>query len=122
MAKRTEKRTQIYLMAEQHEAAMRHARKRGGSLAGVVREALTRYLASAEDDEADWTNDPALALAGSIELPPRPAGEDLNDFIDRIVYDQEPELWSLSTVPDSSQPSTETTPGTPPGGKRGKAS
>ena len=107
MPKRTEKRTQIYLTGEQHERAMRLARRRGGSLAGVVREALTRYLASAEaEDDADWSGDPALelAVAGDLDLPARPPGEELGEFIDRTVYEGERDTWSSPTAPGSSRP------------------
>lgn len=45
MAAATEKRTQIYLTAAQHSAAMSLARHRRTSFAGIVREALDRYLA-----------------------------------------------------------------------------
>ncbi|MBI3074440.1 MAG: CopG family transcriptional regulator [Deltaproteobacteria bacterium] len=41
----TEKRTQIYLPAEQHGALKRLAKKRGVSLAQIVREALTAHMA-----------------------------------------------------------------------------
>jgi hypothetical protein len=85
----TEKRTQIYLSAAQHKAASELARRRGVSLAAVVREALERHLESeARAHEVDWTDDPALALVGALSLPPLGDGEELSDAIDRSVYDE----------------------------------
>lgn len=89
----TERRTQIYLSEEQHEAATRLARQRGTSLAGIVREALDCYLASnADRGAAPWADDPVSALAGSLELPPLPgdgaSDADLVEAIDRSVYDE----------------------------------
>jgi hypothetical protein len=85
----TEKRTQIYLSATQHRAAVELARRRGVSLAAVVREALERYLESdAQAEEVDWSDDPALALVGALSLPPLHEGEDLSDAIDRSAYDE----------------------------------
>jgi hypothetical protein len=85
----TEKRTQIYLSAAQHKAASDLARRRGVSLAAVVREALERYLETeAQEGEVDWTGDPALALLGALSLPRLPEGEDLSEAIDRSMYDE----------------------------------
>jgi hypothetical protein len=110
----TEKRTQIYLTSAQHRAAMTLARDRGGSLAGVVREALDRYLAEASHGhEIVWEADPALALIGAIRLPARARRTALTDDVDRLVYQEGP--WSSPTAPDSLPPSTRATP---PTGKR----
>lgn len=86
----TEHRTQIYLTARQHQAAKRLAARRGLSLAGVVREALSEYLAAAERDTpaARWAGDPAEKLPGLGELPPLAAGDDLDEGIDATVYDE----------------------------------
>ncbi len=42
----SEKRTQIYLPAQQHGALKRLAKQRGVSLAQIVREALTAHMAA----------------------------------------------------------------------------
>jgi hypothetical protein len=88
----TERRTQIYLTEDQHEKVTRVARERGMSLAAVVREALDRYVAAGGGrSAAPWAQDPALALLGSLELPPL-AGDgdaDLVEAIDRSVYEQD---------------------------------
>jgi hypothetical protein len=43
-------RTQVYLTADQRERLDRIVRRRGVSLAHVIREALDRYLAASEPD------------------------------------------------------------------------
>lgn len=89
MPLRTEKRTQIYLSAAQHKAASELARRRGISLAAVVREALDRYLeGEARAHEVDWADDPAFTLLGALSLPPLRGGENLSVAIDRSVYDE----------------------------------
>ena len=85
---KTEKRTQIYLTAEQHRAAMEMARKKGTSMAGVVREALSRYLVSDNASSLSWEDDPVFDLVGALELPPIDDGLSLNDAIDSSVYDE----------------------------------
>jgi hypothetical protein len=108
--KATEKRTQIYLTEAQHRTAMALARRRGGSLAGVVRDALDRYLVDAvHDAEVSWDNDPATALIGALPLAARPASIPLADHIDQTLYEEGPASWSSPTAPASSPPST---PGT----------
>src|SRR5262245_16154138 len=105
--KATEKRTQIYLTAAQHRAAMALARRRGGSLAGVVRQALDRYLVDAvHDDEATWDSDPAYSLIGTLALPERSAQVSLAQHIDQTVYQEGPDTWSSPTAPASSPRST----------------
>lgn len=87
----TEHRTQIYLTAGQYVAAKKLAARRGLSLAGVIREALTEYLAVAEEEggAANWVGDPLTGLVGACELPPVPPDEeDLDEAIDRSVYDE----------------------------------
>src|SRR5262249_48839807 len=107
------------LTAAQHRAAMALARRRGGSLAGVVRHALDRYLADAvHDDEATWEGDPAYELIGKVMLPGRAAARSLAEHIDETVY-EEGEPWSLPTAPASSPRSTRTTPRTPKRPRRG---
>src|SRR5262245_14034220 len=121
--KATEKRTQIYLTAAQHRAAMALARRRGGSLAGVVRHALDRYLADAvHDDEATWEGDPAYALIGKIPLPDWPVQTSLAEDIDQMVYEEGPEPWSSPTAPASSPRSTHATPRTAKSPRRGSKS
>lgn len=88
----TERRTQIYLSDEQHRAATELARERGSSLAAVIREALDRYLTTADQrPSAPWADDPARSLLGSLELTPLSddggADSDLVEAIDRSVYD-----------------------------------
>src|SRR5262245_20069886 len=101
--KATEKRTQIYLTAAQHRAARALAVRRAGSLAGVVRHALDRYLADAvHDDEATWEGDPAYELIGKVPLSDPPAAMSLAEHIDQTVYVEGPEPWSLPTAPASS--------------------
>src|SRR5687768_2843950 len=85
MADLTEKRTQIYLTADQHRRALAMARRRGTSLAGVVREALARYLTAAVD-ETSWEADPVLALVGRIPLSATARRGSLDDDIDAAVY------------------------------------
>ena len=111
---RTEKRTQIYLSAEQHRETIEWARRHDVSLASVVREALTQYLASGKTERrVDWTGDPILELIGAFDLAPITLpGEELNDAIDRVVYDEE-DTWSSPTPRASSQPSTPPTITTP---------
>lgn len=86
----TDHRTQIYLTESQHRAAKRLAARRGLSLAGVVREALSEYLAAAESqqDTVRWAGDPAAELVGSCELPALPEDRDLDEAIDESVYDE----------------------------------
>jgi hypothetical protein len=104
--KATEKRTQIYLTDAQHRAAMTLARRRGGSLAGVVRDALDRYLADAvHDAEVTWDGDPAFTLIGGLRLPDRP-GRSLDESIDHTVYEEGSDSWSSPTALASSPPST----------------
>jgi hypothetical protein len=81
-----DKRTQIYLTADQHRRACEYARRQGSSMASVVREALDRYLAAAAT-EADWSEDPALDLIGALELPAID-GDDLDEAINRSVYEE----------------------------------
>src|SRR5262245_20838334 len=101
--KATEKRTQIYLTAAQHRAAMALARRRGDSLAGVVRQALDRYLVDAvHDGEATWDGDPAYSLIGTLALPGRPPQISLSQHIDHTVYKEGPNSWSSPTAPGSS--------------------
>src|SRR5436309_1008085 len=108
--KNTERRTQLYLTAEQHRAVRDLAHRKGTSLAGVVREALTEYLRREESGAGmPWKNDPFLAAIGTFELPPLAPGESLDDAIDRTVYDEEVGPWSSLTLQASSPPST---PGT----------
>jgi hypothetical protein len=103
----SEKRTQVYLTEEQHRRATALARARSASLASVVREALDRYLATeTSGTEADWKDDPALALVGQLELPARPPGTSLNEDIDLALYEEETATWSSPTRRASSRPST----------------
>lgn len=90
MASLTERRTQVYLTAEQHREALAAAKRRGISLAGVFREALAQYLASDRERSAScWEGDPALSLVGALELP-APAPDDLDEAVDSAVYGEEP--------------------------------
>jgi hypothetical protein len=99
----TEKRTQIYLTAAQHRAAMALARQRGGSLAGVVRDALDRYLVDVvHDADATWDGDPAFSLIGTLPLPERASRVPLSEHIDDAVYEEGPRSWSSPTAPASS--------------------
>src|SRR5262249_40139332 len=103
----TEKRTQIYLTGSQHRAAMALARRRGESLASVVRSALARYLADpVHDAEADWDGDPAYRLIGALALSTRSDPASLPEHIDRVVYEEGPDAWSSPTAPASSPHST----------------
>src|SRR4029453_13934997 len=103
--KATEKRTQVYLTAAQHRAAMTLARRRGGSLAGVVRDALDRYLDDGvHDADVTWDGHPAFALIGTLALPDRLAGAPLSEYIDQTVYEEDTASWSSPTAPASSPP------------------
>ncbi len=89
----TERRTQIYLTEEQYQEATNLARKRGSSLASVVREALEEFLSRATQIQmAPWSQDPASGLVGSVQLPILPSDgqsiPDLDEAIDRSVYEQ----------------------------------
>ena len=64
----TEKRTQIYLTAEQHAAVQRLARQQGLSMAGVVREAIEAYVTTRRGG-LPTTSDPLEDLAGIFEGP-----------------------------------------------------
>jgi hypothetical protein len=106
----TEKRTQIYLTGRQHRAAMALARRRGESLASVVRQALDSYLADeVHDAEANWEGDPAYALIGGLALSSGSNPASLPEDIDHVLYEEGTDAWSSPTAPASSPPST---PGT----------
>ncbi len=63
------------------------ARRKRVSMAQVLREALERYLEVEEDGPgASWENDPILQSIGRWPIPPREES-DLNEEIDRIVYE-----------------------------------
>src|SRR5258706_9296198 len=86
----SEKRTQLYLTREQHRTVKDLAHRRGTTLAGVVREALDQYLRSQSTSGVQsWEDDPVMASIGSLELPVLEPGEQLNDAIDRSLYDEE---------------------------------
>ena len=88
MPSSTEIRTQIYLTADLHDRAKQLARQKETSMAGVIRDALERYLKEEESPGgASWINDPLFKIVGAGELSPRPEGMDLNEFIDRVVYE-----------------------------------
>ncbi len=89
----TERRTQIYLTEEQYQEATNLARKRGSSLASVVREALEEFLSRATRIQiAPWSQDPASDLVGVVQLPPLPSDgqgiPDLDEAINTSVYEQ----------------------------------
>ena len=78
----TDKRTQLYLTAAQHEALMRAARKRGTSLAGVVREAIAEYLGRPGDRRrAAPATDPLAEFLGCFE-----GTGDLAERHDDVLY------------------------------------
>jgi hypothetical protein len=115
----TEKRTQVYLTAAQHRAAMTLARRRGGSLAGVVRDALDRFLDDAgHEADVSWDGDPAFSMIGTLALPESPRAP-LSEYIDQTVYEEDTGSWSSSTAPASSPPSTRATPRTSRPRRRG---
>ena len=65
-----EKRTQIYLAGQQHGALKRIAHQRGVSLAQIVREALTAYMAAETQPawhRATGSMDPLGDLIGCAE-------------------------------------------------------
>ncbi len=63
-------RTQIYLTAEQRERLDALRRRRGGSLAEQVREAVDLYLAS-EDAELAPTLEATFGALPELEVPDR---------------------------------------------------
>ena len=65
----TEKRTQLYLSAEQHTAVLRAARKRGTSMTWIVREALAEYLVRPAALAGEDHIDPLADLIGFVEGP-----------------------------------------------------
>ena len=64
----TDKRTQLYLSAQQHAAVLRIAHQRGLSMACVVREALATYVASSLMRQSS-DEDPLADLVGIFEGP-----------------------------------------------------
>src|SRR5688572_30228357 len=114
-------RTQVYLTAEQHRAAMELGRRSGRSLASLVREALDAYLAQSPGDRADWADDPAMALIGTFSGKPRQRPrEALDEAIDRELYGEID--WSSQTPPGSSRPGSTPRPATKTPPKRGGSS
>lgn len=65
----TEKRTQLYLSAEQHAAVQRLARQRGLSMAAVVREAIQALVESTLARQPADGADPLADLIGVFEGP-----------------------------------------------------
>jgi len=85
----TAQRIQLYLTSAQQRAVRELARRKGASLARVIREALTEYLRREGSELASpWgDDDPFLAAIGTLELPVLGTGDSLTDAIDRSVYD-----------------------------------
>ena len=65
----TDKRTQIYLSADQHAALARAAHERGTSMAWIVREAVAEYLTRSAVEARRSAADPLADLIGFIEGP-----------------------------------------------------
>src|SRR5262249_56743104 len=81
-----------------------------GSLAGVVRDALDRYLDDAgHEADVSWDGDPAFALIGTLALPDPADRGPLSEYIDQTVYEEGIGSWSSPTAPASSPPSAPAT-------------
>ena len=78
----SEKRTQIYLSAEQHAALRQAARERGTSMAWVVREAVSQYIERGSQQRAEESVDPLEDLVGFVDGP-----SDLAARHDAYLYD-----------------------------------
>ena len=87
---KSEVRTQIYLPAETHRALKDRARRDRKSMAEVVREAATRYLAEPEAP-VDLRNDPILRLIGFAK--DKDGATDVAENHDRYLYEEEYERW-----------------------------
>jgi hypothetical protein len=81
--KTTQKRTQLYLPADLYEQALRYARKRGLSLAAVVRLSLRESLGRRERlSKHSYETDPVWKLVGRVD-----SGQgDLADAHDHYLY------------------------------------
>jgi hypothetical protein len=76
------KRTQLYLSLEQFHALRRIAETEKDSIAAVVRNAISEYLAKRKVVvDKGWENDPINKAIGSFE-----AEEDLSVNHDRYLY------------------------------------
>jgi len=76
------KRTQLYLSIEQFQTLKDIAQDQNGSIASVVRNAISEYLSKKEEaTDARWENDPINKVIGLFE-----AEEDLSINHDRYLY------------------------------------
>ncbi len=62
----TERRTQVYFPSKLHCQLKEAARRRGVSMAEVVRQAVDQYLAETPS-EKDWASDPIHRIVGLIK-------------------------------------------------------
>ena len=98
----SEKRTQIYLTYEQHEALKRKAGERSVSMAEVVREAVDRYVVEeppmmiADMDPSAYESDPAWRIFDTLD-----AIEAFEDRSDRSAEDAR--ALDASSSPDASR-------------------
>jgi len=69
------KKTMIYLPETQHDRLTRVARERGSSLAGVIREAVARYL-----EEQPCRPRPRFIASGA-----GPEGDNASERVDEIL-------------------------------------
>lgn len=62
----TERRTQVYFSEKLHRQLKEAARRRGVSMAEVVRQAVDQYLAETFG-EKDWESDPIHRIVGLVK-------------------------------------------------------
>lgn len=83
----SEVRTQIYLERSQHEALKRLATRRAVSMAQVVREAITTYLASpGENRRPADRSDPAWTLLEAVHGIGGSGGGEVASRADEELY------------------------------------
>jgi Arc/MetJ-type ribon-helix-helix transcriptional regulator len=63
----SEKRTQVYFPKELYRRIEKKAKNEAKSSAAVIREAVERYLATDNEKEIDWENDPFFKAVGFIK-------------------------------------------------------
>ena len=85
-----EVRTQIYLERWQHEALKERAAEESVSMAHLIREAVTAYLAEARQESIDWEaymNDPIWRIREVVEELGPSGIEDGSVNHDYYIYD-----------------------------------
>lgn len=78
----SEKRTQVYFPVDLYRRIEKQAKKESRSSASLIREAVGKYLAEAQEKEIDWENDPFFKLVGIAKSGMR----DLSTNLDHYLY------------------------------------